>query len=1015
MKKTISTILLLILQVIYADAQNWNWATSVTGAMTNQNKGIATDQSLNNYVCGYFNGNTTYGTNTLSSLGGYDGYLTKTDPDGNYIWAINVGGGTGNCYPVSVTSDPTGNEIYVAGYFNSTANFSGSTNLTSLGSDDGFIAKYNGSGVLVWAIQISGVLVEQINDLAWTSCLGTCKGSFSYVTGKFSGTTNFGGTTLTSTGAQDIFTACYNNTNGSLVWVRKASSTSSFISSNAIATDKTDNSIYVTGGIIGNGTFGSLNLTNSYTSSKDQYLIKYNNSGTEQWIRKSIGIYDEEGNDLCVDNNSNIYVGGTYFANNTSFDGIMLPGALGSSDLSIVKYNNSGSVQYAISAGGNSQDNLSGICLDNNGFVFVTGDFQSQLLNFGGVSVTKDGSVDSYIARINSSGVFDQVSSPILSASSVTFPKGITANSIGGLVYCGDYRYSANFGTTALSNSGNYNTYIAKLKSSTWPITNGSTLKENILNMEVDQNGNTYVTGFYGGALNLGNGVTLSQPLAQPGFNPIGAFIIKYNPMGQAIWARNGVSTTFGPSGDAIASDPNGGVYMSGILFNSITLGSTVLNDPFKYGIYLAKYDNLTGVQQWALEIAKNTVSGSFNPKMSDIITDAVGNVYLTGNYSGTMVFGTGTQSVQLTSNGTSSCFVAKYNNTGTLQWVSNVGYSNTGLIQPSSITLNGTDIFVSGKFSSTATFGSLPAITSNGGFDIFFAKLNSSGIIQNVINAGSSAHESTGESDAYNGSIYFTGNYKNTINVGGNTIVSAGDQDGFIAKVNANTMAVTWIKEVKGSGYGSITGVAVKNSRVFISGECIGGTTLGDGTSNIIFNSSTKKIFIERFDDLGTYNWHKTIDGINSLSNSIGGSKIDVDGNMNIVTVGNYSVSININNIIYSSAGDEDFFIEKISSIDGSFAKQSNNNVFTSVVESHKYDNLRISPNPSNGVFKIDFETSDPPKIEIYNLMGKLIYSTIDINSNERIIDLSNEAKGIYVLNVIYNNKLTSKKIIIE
>jgi len=75
----------------------------------------------------------------------------------------------------------------------------------------------------------------------------------------------------------------------------------------------------------------------------------------------------------------------------------------------------------------------------------------------------------------------------------------------------------------------------------------------------------------------------------------------------------------------------------------------------------------------------------------------------------------------------------------------------------------------------------------------------------------------------------------------------------------------------------------------------------------------------------------------------------------------------------------------------------------------------ISIAPNPSNGTFNLSC-INTMNTIEIYNLIGELIYS--DFNFNHQIsqtIDLSGSPKGIYLLKVKSSNGMYSRKIVIQ
>ena len=72
---------------------------------------------------------------------------------------------------------------------------------------------------------------------------------------------------------------------------------------------------------------------------------------------------------------------------------------------------------------------------------------------------------------------------------------------------------------------------------------------------------------------------------------------------------------------------------------------------------------------------------------------------------------------------------------------------------------------------------------------------------------------------------------------------------------------------------------------------------------------------------------------------------------------------------------------------------------------------NFNIYPNPSDGVFMIE---SDAPIfiIKVYNQLGMLVYRGLTENGKHNI-DLSNQANGIYFVEVQNKNSLKTQKLI--
>ena len=86
------------------------------------------------------------------------------------------------------------------------------------------------------------------------------------------------------------------------------------------------------------GTYGGLD-GNTSAGNTDLFVVKYNSSGTKQWT-KQLGTGDGDGaNGVATDSSGKVYVtGGTY-------GGLDGNSSAGSSDLFVVKYNSSGTMQ----------------------------------------------------------------------------------------------------------------------------------------------------------------------------------------------------------------------------------------------------------------------------------------------------------------------------------------------------------------------------------------------------------------------------------------------------------------------------------------------------------------------------------------------------------------------------------------------------------------------------------------------------------------------------------------------
>jgi hypothetical protein len=144
---------------------NLLWAKAMGGTSVDYGYSITTDASGNVYTTGFFDGTADFdpsaGTTNLTSAGEYDIFIQKLDASGNLLWAKAMGG-TSFDQGHSITTDAYGN-VYTSGNFYETADFdpstTGTTNLTSAGANDIFVAKYTQSGLSVSDFSVSGISI----------------------------------------------------------------------------------------------------------------------------------------------------------------------------------------------------------------------------------------------------------------------------------------------------------------------------------------------------------------------------------------------------------------------------------------------------------------------------------------------------------------------------------------------------------------------------------------------------------------------------------------------------------------------------------------------------------------------------------------------------------------------------------------------------------------------------------------------------------------------------------------
>ena len=349
--------------------QMWSARYNGPGNNEDQAKSIVIDASGNVYVTGASTGSGT----------SQDYATIKYNSSGVQLWVARYNGPGNNTDGASEIVIDGSNNIYVTG---------GSQGSGT--SSDYATIKYNSAGVQQWVARYHGP-----DDFDQAVSLAVDASGNVYVTGISDG----GSPTF-----NDYATIKYNSA-GVQQWVRRYNGTGSTgDGAYSIAVDASGN-IYVTGSSSGSGTasdYATVKYNSSGTqqwvaryngpgNSNDQAFkvvlvgtsiyvtgasagtlngdfatIKYNSSGVQQWAARYNGPPGNLGdgaNDMTVDGSGNIYVTGYSTGSSTS------------NDYATIKYNPSGVQQWVLkyNGSGNSTDEANAIAVDGSGNIYVTG------------------------------------------------------------------------------------------------------------------------------------------------------------------------------------------------------------------------------------------------------------------------------------------------------------------------------------------------------------------------------------------------------------------------------------------------------------------------------------------------------------------------------------------------------------------------------------------------------------------------------------------------------------------
>ncbi|TRZ70083.1 MAG: T9SS C-terminal target domain-containing protein [Bacteroidetes bacterium] len=461
-----------------------------------------------------------------------------------------------------------------------------------------------------------------------------------------------------------------------------------------------------------------------------------------QLIALNVSAFIAGGSSTATDGSGNVYVMGYIGDPSVTFGTITLTNN-GGYDMYIVKYDASGNVLWAKSAGGSNNDCGYGIATDGSGNVYVLGDFTSSSITFGTIKLTNaaSGKTDMFIVKYDPSGnvVWAKRAGTIHNSGMALSHPGhqIVTDGSGNVYVDGSFDTpSVTFGTTTLTNAGTAGSdmflvrYNANDGSVVWAKSAGGSGNDVGQGIAADGSGNVYVTGhFSSSSLTFG-----TTKLTNAGSDDI--FIVKYDVTGNAIWAASAGGSNSDYS-NGITTDGSGNSYVTGgFMSTSISFGETTLNNTVsgKFDMFIVKY-GAEGNVLWA-----KSAGGSANDQGMSISTNGNGNVFVTGGFlSSSITFGTTT----LINKGTGcDMFIVKYYaNDGSVLWAKSAGGSSTD--NGMSIGTDGIgNVFVTGLYMSTSIiFGTItlnnPEGGTSNGYDMFIAKYDANGTVPWAKTAG--------------------------------------------------------------------------------------------------------------------------------------------------------------------------------------------------------------------------------------------------------------------------------------
>ncbi len=395
-----------------------------------------------------------------------------------------------------------------------------------------------------------------------------------------------------------------------------------------------------------------------------------------------------------LDASGNVYVAGNFWGT-VDFDGGGGTQALVSSgtydgspaaNLFLAKYDADGNlVRVATTGPSTAYEVVNGFDINADGEAWIAGNFRGSVdFDPGAAEAARvsEGTLtandDFFLARYGADGSLQWVVTPVDSTRS----EGLTSVAVDPL---DNAHVVGRFNGTLVLDAGTTLTFdnaveqanfIAKYDgagSLAWAY--GTDERVYFYSVATDDSGNTFVTGVFKGTVDFGFGP--GSETLENGSGQYNLFVARYDADGSLAWVT-GTGPSVG-SQDAydVTVDGAGNVLITGrvdgsVDFDPSTPGVATVEGVNGASMFVAKYD-AAGQFQWVTTPQTNQV-GDIGQAVT---TDGAGNVYVTGQFGGSVDFDAGPGTAHLVATGGTDHFVARYDVDGTLVWVTGPGASS--------------------------------------------------------------------------------------------------------------------------------------------------------------------------------------------------------------------------------------------------------------------------------------------------------------------------------------------------
>ena len=372
-------------------------------------------------------------------------------------------------------------------------------------------------------------------------------------------------------------------------------------------------------------------------------------------------------------------------------------------------------------------------------------------------------------------------------------------------------------------------------------------------------------------------------------------FIIAFIATCQVQAQQNWLKSFGGLNADEVldaTTDQNGNIIMVGYMTGTTTYGTDLIQSHGNSDVLVIK-TNSSGAIIWAIN-----AGGSIADRANSVATDNAGNIYITGFYYNSAIFGNDTLTGQ-----DREVFVSKIDPSGTFIWSKSMGgqFGDTGY--GVEVDNNG-NVFCTGQYKGIGVFGFQTfnsTINPDNGlpsYDVFLTKLDATG---NFLwtKDGKAKYDDRGLAITVDnsGNCYLAAEFSDTISFQ-NTYNNGAFNAGLILQFDGNGNE-HWVA-IAHAGQVLINDIKWKQNNLYLGGDFRGNLSIDDVNSTETYLSQHDyNVFAMKMTDLGDINWLSS----NYSDNELYTKQLTIDSNNDIYLAGLFKCSYSEMNQMYGNS----------------------------------------------------------------------------------------------------------------